>query len=300
VSALLGPWGALIGAPTAAGLKRLFQRLGIDKVFDDASTEFVARQLGPREGERVRIAYEAAVKSLAQRLRDGERIRNDGFFPGADGSSEAAHQTLEGVLLKARDSHEKRKAERFGELYAWLAFNPDISASHANYLIDLAGRLTYQQLLLLSFFGADDRSSLPDWESTGSFSRLDMGLVAAIEQLGREELVVRDDNRAVATFSDVNPRQLKTVLNGRLLYEAMNLREAEREDFEEVAALLRRLGKVEIERGAKTTYRVDMIVPRGSSPEVTRVKIGQQVVEKAPGSTLGLADADDSPEENSS
>ena len=80
-------------------------------------------------------------------------------------------------------------------------------------MIELADRLTYLQLALLGFFKDLDNSEFPDWESTGSFTELEAGFVAAIEDLGRQELVLRDDNRTVATFSDVNPRRLRTNLN---------------------------------------------------------------------------------------
>ncbi|MCA1709538.1 MAG: hypothetical protein LC808_42170 [Actinobacteria bacterium] len=295
--AVLGPWAALLGPVATTALKRLFTRLGVDRVFTDAREEFMAGQLGPREMQRVVAAYDAALRSLGDRLHAGEKLRDDGFFPGDHGASDSpAHQALEGVLLKARDSYEHRKAERLGELYAWLAVHPEIGPSHGNYLIELAGRLTYVQLLLLGIFALEDRSGLPDWESTGTFSPLEIGLVAAIEELGRQELVVRDDNKAVATFVDVNPQLLTTVLNGKLLCEAMNLHEAEAEDVEEVNALLVRLGKIESAGGESTTTRIDVVVPRGRPPDVQRAKIGHQVVEFQP-PTLGLADVEGEAEE---
>lgn len=294
--AALGPWAALLGPVATTALKRLFMRLGVDRVFADARDDFTARQLGPREFQRVVTAYDAALRSLGERLHAGEKLRDDGFFPGnQDAPGSSAHEALEGVLLRARDSYERRKAERLGELYAWLAVHPEISPSHGNYLIELGGRLTYTQLLLLGFFALEDKSGLPDWECTGAFTPTEMGLVGAIEELGRQELVVRDDNRAVATFVDVNPRLLKTVLNGKLLHEAMKLHEAEPEDSEEVTGLLARLGKVQGATGTSTTTRIDAVVPRGQPPEIHRVEIGHQVVEfRHP--TLGLEDLEGDPE----
>ena len=49
----------------------------------------------------------------------------------------------------------------------------------------------------------------------------------------------------MSTFSDVNPRQLRTVLNGRLLHEGMRLHEAEEEDWNEVSDELWRLGTLD-------------------------------------------------------
>jgi hypothetical protein len=284
-----GPFAALIAPFANAALKQLVARLGLERVFSDAEHEFAAQQLAPRELGRVAVAYNTAVVKVMERLRAGDRLRDDGFFPGdGDVNGSPAHAALDGVLLKARDSYDQRKAERLGELYAWLAFHPEISPSHGNYLIELASRLTYTQLLLLGVF-AQSPPWLSDWQSTGAFTPLEMGLVAEIEELGRQELVVRDDNRSVVTFTDVNPRQLKTVLNGSLLCEAMNLKEAESEDWKELIDLLARLGKIEAKEGEAATTRVDMVVPRGKPSDVTRVQLNHQVVTFSR-PTVGLAD----------
>jgi hypothetical protein len=285
----LGPFGALIAPFANAALKQLVARVGVERVFSDVEHEFVVQQLAPRELGRVAVAYNTAVVKVMERLRSGERLRDDGFFPGdGDANGSPAHAALDGVLLKARDSYDQRKAERLGELYAWLAFHPEISPSHGNFLIELASRLTYTQLLLLGVF-AQPPPWLPDWQSTGAFTPLEMGLVAEIEELGRQELAVRDDNRPVVTFTDVNPRQLRTVLNGSLLCEAMDLKEAESEDWKELIDLFARLGKIEAKHGKDTTTRMDMVVPRGKPSDVTRVQLNHQVATFSR-PTVGLAD----------
>ena len=287
---VFGPFGVLIAPFANAALKKLVARLGVDRVFLGAEREFVAQQLAPREFGRVAVAYNTAAVKVMERLRAGERLRDDGFFPKNEGEAgSAARAALDGVLLKARDSYDQRKAERLGELYAWLAFHPEISPSHGNFLIELAGRLTYTQLLMLGLFAGKDETGLPDWQSTGAFTPLEMGLVAEIEELARQELILRDDNQVVATFTDVNPQRMKTVLNGLLLCEAMNLEEAEHEDWEEVADLFARLGKVESVDGKNATARMEMVVPRGKPPEVNRVQLNHQVVVFSR-PTVGLAD----------
>ena len=68
---------------------------------------------------------------------------------------------------------------------------------------------------------------LPDRQSTGSFTPNEMNLVPQMEGPARDGLVVRSDNGLIDTFTDINPRQLKTVLNGSCLVEAMDLKAAE-------------------------------------------------------------------------
>jgi hypothetical protein len=229
---------------------------------------------------------------LGEHLKDGAKLRGDGFFPGDTHETEsAAASALDGVLLKARDAHEQHKAEHLGKLWAWLAVHSEITPAHANYLIELAGGLTYLQLALLGFFKDYSQDEMPDWESTGAFTAVEAGFVSAIEDLGRRELVLRDDNRAVATFSDVNPRRLRTALNGVLLYEAMGLGMIEQEVVEEIIATLMRLGKIEGAAGESTRTTMFMVVPRGKPADVQRVEIAHQVVKFKP-LDLGLSDMD--------
>jgi hypothetical protein len=284
--ALLGPPGALLGAVTSVALKRLMAR--VDRLFQTAADEFAARQLGPREQRRVALAYNRAAERLVEHLQEGRGLRDDGFFEQVrEDQGTAAEEVLEGVLTKARDAYEVRKAERLGELAAFIAVSPDISPPHANYLIELAGRLTYQQLVLLGFFALEDRSGMPDWASTGLFTRYEIGLVAAIEELAHLGLIVRDDNQPVASFTEVNPRRMQTVLNGRLLHEAMSLHKAEQEAVDEMIEALSRLGTVD----ASEQTMLEGVVPRGEPPDRKLVPIDHRVVER-PAKTLGLADED--------
>ena len=132
-ASVFGPWAVVLGPMATAAIKQIFRR-GADRVFVDARSEWIARQLGPREQRRAAAAYDAAIRGLARRLDSGQELRDDGFFP--DGDSDAAESpasaALEGVLVKARDAYDRYKAERLGELWAWLAVQPNIAPAHAN------------------------------------------------------------------------------------------------------------------------------------------------------------------------
>lgn len=199
-------------------------------------------RIGVREKERVELAFAAATKAIIDRLDDGEGVRGDGFFKAANGDPSDAEEIFEGVLRAACEDHERRKAERLGELYSFVAFNSQKSAGHANLLLELVRRLTYQQLLLLGFFANSDNQA-PDWASTGGISWPNLGLVMAIFDLGKEGLLLREDGQPMLSFTDVNPAKLRTSLNGTILTEAMNLKEAPQADLEAVLKALDRLGK---------------------------------------------------------
>jgi hypothetical protein len=298
--ALGGPLGAFAGPFATAGFKALARRfLGLEATFVNVGKDFEARALTPLNKRLVDVAYVAAVRTLGERLEGGEGLRDDGFFPAesADEFESPAEMALAAVLAAAQDSHDTKKAERLGELFSWIAMHPEIGPSHANLLIELAGRLTYTQMLLLGILANKDlKPTLPDWQSTGSFTPNEMNLVAQMEGLAREGLVVRDDNRVISTFTDINPQRLKTVLNGLRLVEAMHLQAAEEADFDELTRGLRLLGKIAKEEGQdEVREQMDMVVPPGKPPDVNRVELAHQVVEVPPRRpTLKLTERDGS------
>ena len=116
---------------------------------------------------------------------------------------------------------------------------------------------------------------LPDWCPTGTFTRQETGLVMAVLDLGREGLVVRKDNKPIASFAQINPAQMKTVLNGTILVEGMDLARAEPEYIQAMADALRRLGTIDAD---EARVRAEAVVPPGSPEGTKRVKIDRRVV----------------------
>jgi hypothetical protein len=135
--------GPLVGAGTGAMLGEALSRVGV---------ELYARFLAPRQGARAAGALAVAVVKVEERLEAGDEPRRDGFFDrGPDGRADA-DEVLEGTLLTAANAYEERKVPLIGRLWANLVFDETVSARHANYLLRLADRLTYGQLVALAFF----------------------------------------------------------------------------------------------------------------------------------------------------
>lgn len=141
-----------------------------------------------------------------------------------------------------------------GELYANFAFEPQVSPAHASYLVELARRLTFQQLTFLGIF-AEEKNEAPDWHSTGGISHTGVGVIMAIFDLAQAGLVTRRDGLPIANFTDVNPAQMRTSLNGAILTEAMHLEEIEADDLASAVDALDRLGKIvlpDLDEGGQT------------------------------------------------
>lgn len=243
VAAPLGPVAGLAGSGSKATTRRFLSLVRLDRVFMTS-----LERVGQRERERAELAFASATKTIVDRLDGGEVMRGDGFFNSDEQNPSDAEEIFEGVIRAACEDHERRKAERLGELYAFVAFNPQISAGHANHLLELARSLTYEQLLLLGIFATEDNRA-PDWASTGGISWTSLGVVMSIFDLGQAGLIVREDGRPLLSFTDINPVEVRTALNGTILTEAMNLKEAPQADLEAVLNGLDRLGKTVLGEG---------------------------------------------------
>jgi hypothetical protein len=114
--------------------------------------------LAPRQEKRIGEAAKAAFDEIEVRLGADEEVRED--FRDPDDDSPAV-ELLEGVLRTAADEWEQRKVPYIGRIYAGLAFDASISPAECAYLIKVAERLTYQQVVLLAFWEAAQDSGKP-------------------------------------------------------------------------------------------------------------------------------------------
>lgn len=145
--------GPFVGSAGGEALARVLLRVGF---------EIERRFLAPRQERRIGEAYKAARDGVAKQLEAGHEVRSDGFFdhPDAEHAS-PAEEILEGVLRTAADEWEQRKVPYIGRIFATLSFDPSVSPSDASYLLKLADRLTYQQIVLVAFWEAAQDANRP-------------------------------------------------------------------------------------------------------------------------------------------
>lgn len=234
VGLLGGPVGVVGGAAGGAFLGRVLKRVG---------SEIRQRRLGPRESVRVGAAAAFAGQQIQAHLSAGEVPRNDDFFEGNGPELPPAEQLLEGVLLKARDAYEERKLRLLGALYANVAFHPEISPPHANQLINLAGQLTYRQLVALSVAGAQQQQGplYRDADYRGddaAIAALGVGgisLITELYDLYQRGLVSDSAGEAWISVADVAPGRIRPQGSGSILHDMMGLASIparERTDFD--------------------------------------------------------------------
>lgn len=138
--------GPFVGSASGEAVARVLRRVGF---------EIQHRFLAPRQERRIGEAYKSAVDEAQSELDAGRQARTDGFFDQPDPEhASPAEEILEGVLRTAADEWEERKVPYIGRMFAKLCFDSAVSPPDATYLVKLADRLTYQQVVLLAFWEA--------------------------------------------------------------------------------------------------------------------------------------------------
>ncbi len=216
-----GSAGAIGGATAGVAISRVLRKVG---------AELRRRILGPREEVRIGAALAVAATAIKRGLDEGRELRNDGFFEAQDDNRAQAEELLEGVLLKARDAYEEKKVQFLGQLYANLAFHPEISPAHANHLIALAGQLTYRQLVTLAIaIDQASRHRLRQTDFRGDAAALaalslDGGaLLTEIYDLYQRGLINDTTGEAWISLPDVRPGSIRAQGSGSVLSQLMNL-----------------------------------------------------------------------------
>lgn len=238
IGLLGGPLGALAGSALGVVLQKTLLRLG---------DEFEQRHLGPCEQARAGAALYYALTEINERLDDGEEPRDDGFFE-ADSEHERprADELLEALLVRAQRDHEERKVKHLGWLYASVVFNEDLSPTDADYLVDLASRLTYYQLVLLSLFhsGVGYRA-LPGWEELHPYDWRAQALATQLYELCRYGLLARTDRKPVNDHGDASPSHLWVGGMGCTLYHLMRLDQIDEDELDGAYRQMREVADLE-------------------------------------------------------
>lgn len=234
IGLLGGPPAVVGGAVLGTLAQKALLRIG---------SEFEQRHLGPREKARVAGALYFALNDVEERLREGEQPREDDFFKPGDARDRArADELLEAVLTNAQRDYEERKIRHFGWLYSSFVFNEEVTPANASYLVGLASKLTYHELVLLALFHSDSGyRGLPGWDRLHPFEWRANALASELYDLARDGLLMRTDHYPVQVLEDANPSRLWVAPTGCKLFHWMQLdrisEEERAEAYEELVAV---------------------------------------------------------------
>jgi hypothetical protein len=231
-----GPAGALGGAAVGVTVTRALRKVGAD---------LRERLMTPRETVRTGAAYAVAAATIRERLEHGDAPRSDGFFEAGEAGRAAAEELLEGVLRSAADAYEEQKVSYLGRLYASIAFDRTVSRRYANFLITLARRLTFSQMVLMAVLWEGDAAPMIQHSSDLTPPHqieFEDEFAAQVDELERLGLLSRGDpgaspQRSGMTFVDAGSLpvgDLSLSAHGKSLYELMGLKDihaAQRQDL---------------------------------------------------------------------
>lgn len=254
---------AAIGGATGAALIVGWKALG---------SEISKRLLGPREEARVGFVFAHAAVEIQERIRQGEALRDDGFFESQGAGRSSAEEVAESVLLKSQREPEEKKLPFMAHLLANLAFNSAFDGHMAHQFIRYPEQLTYRQLCVLSLVSSIDDFGLrqrnyndyrqfseelgyllyecKDLEDRsllfiGSFAgegRIEPGTEGydpGGKNIIRRRQSIRNPTARRPEIPDIVPGSMQLQPIGIELCDLMELRSIPREDLEEVAKLLR-------------------------------------------------------------
>jgi len=206
VGAAVGGAAGLVGGPLAV-ISGAAGGVVVARVLGRGALEIRERLLAPRQTVRVADTYKIAADAIAARLMRGDPLRTDGFLDEdrEQRGRPPAEELLEGVLLRASTEFEERKLKHLGLFYAALPFDT-ISPGDANYLLRIAGDLTYGQLVALALLQSvayvDARRAADDarLSDTGLNAEGALAQFAGLVQAGLAQVPGAD---AAATALDV-------------------------------------------------------------------------------------------------
>lgn len=226
-----GPEGAALGGAAGSSLSIGLRWLG---------GELSARLLSPREEQRLGYVYTLAAAEIAERARNGERIREDGFFGESHQGRSDAEEVWENALMKSQREPEEKKLPYMAHLLANLAFTGEVGAHMAHQLTKTAEQLTYRQFCILKLAEEKDRYDLRQdhYRNAGSTFR------RALYQLFYEYYdlhnrgYINSGTGTMLGLTDLNPGAVSLQGMGVVTFQLMRLEEIPDEDIVPIAVEL--------------------------------------------------------------
>ncbi|MCY4553631.1 MAG: hypothetical protein OXC79_08150 [Candidatus Poribacteria bacterium] len=237
--------GLLTGDPIAAAVAGIGGK-ALEIGFKMIGNEISQRTIGQREKVRAGAAIAFALAGIRQRLENGEKPRQDGFFDKDISGRSKNEEILENAILKCQREPEEKKTRYIAKIYENSIFEQEISADLSHKIIKSAEQLTYQQLCILSMVGRRKNEE----EAPGDFQlnpRLDHSLELSKLLHDCFELVTNGyiqggltltSSGRLPQYETLNPKSLYLERIGIVLFKLMDLQDIPDDDIIPIAKLL--------------------------------------------------------------
>jgi hypothetical protein len=216
---IAGPPGAIVGAVSGPIISKTIKKIG---------NEMANRFLTQNEQRRIGAVLIYATKRIEENQKNGLKIREDDFFKD-DGKRSTGEEIVEGVLVTAQREHQEKKLPYQGNLLANIAFDSKIDQAQANYLIKLAGTLTYRQQCMLSLIGQKEKFSIDGLQHKGAefdprkFTDGNLSLIQELHTMFSQGIVTSEKGGIWVDVLAIRPWNLILKGVGHNLFKLMNL-----------------------------------------------------------------------------
>ena len=209
----------------------------VSEFLSDRLHNLVNRFSSERQSKRIRTVTRYALEGIQHRLKNNEKLRNDGFFERTIDRSNA-EEALESVLLKARDEPEEKKIPHLGKLFENGCFDSSIDSGSLHFLSKESENLTYRQLCIIKIANEMRERRFPlRSESFGNFfTHKEIRHNTTPEQFSTlaECAALCDKKYVTFNFSSTSgieldisrfliPNTMRALTTGIMMYEHMNL-----------------------------------------------------------------------------
>jgi len=220
-----GPAGAIAGG-------------GLGVLTAQLTNEIIERSLSDRQKVRIAATSTFLFEGVAERLENGEKIRNDNFFDRKIYDRSEAEELFEGTLLKCCNEFQERKIPFISKIFEKTIFSESISAETANQLLTIADSLSYRKLCILSFYGRRESDFSEEiimrdtyyWYPNIVFTVDEKLLLQDVFELINLDLLDKKNHMLVSN-RDITPDKLSLSEIGKSLYEIMELSNLKSEDI---------------------------------------------------------------------
>jgi hypothetical protein len=232
-SCMGGPLGAIAGVACRKLLGDLIPILKGD---------FENRFLSEWERERINITAAAVSERIQLNNNRGCQVRNDDFFKCSFSDRSTAYEIFEGTFIAAKNEHEEKKLNYYGNLVANIAFHPEIDRYHANYLLRIAERLSYSQICLLTLFQRKSNYNLSSnfQELRKTLDHNQMIIVREIEEIKILHLLQSSEEAMFGggPAGNITPATTELSDTGKIIHTMMNLDEIDGSEIDRLAGIL--------------------------------------------------------------
>ena len=176
--------GSAIGDSTgiSAAVTSVIAKWGLDR--------FVTPLVSRRESVRLFQWGKQAAEGIAQRLAEGEKYREDGFFEETPTDRSKIDEVVESTLKKVMDTTEEPKIKLMANLTENVHFDSDLDMDTYRRLLKYLEELTYRQLCIVKLFMDADQIDLDNFGNpnitqhlssilTDCFEIRDQGLISS-------------------------------------------------------------------------------------------------------------------------